>query len=58
MAAVACDYQKEKLRLARRLSPVRPAMTPAEATETMRIHRVAGGTGHCTAFMTVYPASV
>jgi magnesium chelatase family protein len=31
--------------LARRLTTIRPAMTLAEAIETMRIHRVAGRTG-------------
>jgi predicted ATPase with chaperone activity len=44
--------------LARRLTTMLPAMTLAEARETMRIHRVAGFTGDRTAFMTVYPASV
>jgi magnesium chelatase family protein len=45
-------------RLARRLTTSLPAMTLAEALETTRIHRVAGLTGDCTAFITVYPASV
>jgi hypothetical protein len=31
--------------LARRLTTLRPAMTPANATETTRLHRVAGLTG-------------
>jgi hypothetical protein len=44
--------------LAQRLTTMLPAMTLAEAIETTRIHRVAGLTGDCTAFMTVYPPSV
>jgi magnesium chelatase family protein len=44
--------------LARRLTTILPAMTLAEALETTRIHRVAGGTGGRTAFVTIYPASV
>jgi magnesium chelatase family protein len=38
--------------LARRLTTIVPAMTLAEAIETMRIHRVAGLTGDRTAFVT------
>jgi magnesium chelatase family protein len=45
-------------RLARRLTPMLPAMPLAEALETTRLHRVAGLTGDRTAFMTVYPPSV
>jgi magnesium chelatase family protein len=44
--------------LARRLTTILPAMTLAEAIETTRIRSVAGRTGDCTAFMTVYPPSV
>jgi hypothetical protein len=44
--------------LARRCPTILPAMTLAEAIETTRNHRVAGGTGDCTAFMTVYPPPV
>jgi hypothetical protein len=33
-------------------------MVHTEALDTTRIHRVAGLTGHCTAFMTVSPAAV
>jgi magnesium chelatase family protein len=47
-----------KSRLARQLTTGLPAMTVAEALETTRIHPVAGLTGHCTAFMTVYPPAV
>jgi magnesium chelatase family protein len=38
--------------LARRLTPIMPAMTLAEALETTRIHRVAGLTGERTALVT------
>ena len=41
--------------LARRLTTILPAMTPAEAIETTRIHRVAGRTGNRTAFVTTRP---
>jgi magnesium chelatase family protein len=41
-----------KSRLARRLTTMLPAMTLAEAIDTMRIHRVAGRTGDCTASVT------
>jgi magnesium chelatase family protein len=44
--------------LARRLTTILPAMTLADALETTRLHRVAGRTGNCTAFMTVYPPAV
>jgi hypothetical protein len=43
--------------LARRLTTLLPAMT-LDALETTRMHPVAGLTAHCTAFMTVSPASV
>jgi magnesium chelatase family protein len=45
-------------RLARRLTTILPVLSLAEALETTRIHHVSGRTGNCTAFMTVYPASV
>ena len=38
--------------LARRLTTILPAMTLAEAIETMRIHRVAGRTSDRTAVVT------
>jgi hypothetical protein len=41
--------------LARRLTSILPAMTLAEANETMRIHRVAGLTGDRTALVTTFP---
>ena len=41
--------------LARRLTTILPAMTLAEAIETMRIHRVAGRTGARTALVTTRP---
>jgi magnesium chelatase family protein len=42
-------------RLARRLTTIVPAMTLAEAIETIRIHRVAGLTGDRTALVTTRP---
>jgi hypothetical protein len=55
-----CDHHVLLLRppgagtsmLARRLTPIMPAMTLAEALETTRIHRVAGLTGERTALVT------
>jgi predicted ATPase with chaperone activity len=44
--------------LARRLTTILPVMTHTEALEPTRIHRVAGLASDCTAFMTLYPASV
>jgi Magnesium chelatase, subunit ChlI len=44
-----------KSMLARRLTPILPAMTLAEAIETTRIHRVAGRTGDRTAWVTTRP---
>ena len=41
--------------LARRLTTILPAMTLAEAMETMRLHRVAGLTGDRTALVTTGP---
>jgi magnesium chelatase family protein len=41
--------------LARRLTPSLPAMTPAEALETTRLHRTAGRTGARTALVTACP---
>jgi magnesium chelatase family protein len=41
--------------LARRLTPIVPAMTLAEAIETTRIHSVAGLTGARTAWVTTRP---
>jgi magnesium chelatase family protein len=41
--------------LARRLTTMLPAMTPAEALETTRLHRVAGLTGDRTALVTARP---
>ena len=41
--------------LARRLTPILPAMTLAEALETTRIHSVAGLTGDRTALVTTRP---
>ena len=41
--------------LARRLTIILPAMTLAEAIETMRIHRVAGLTSDRTAWVTTRP---
>jgi magnesium chelatase family protein len=41
--------------LARRLTTILPAMTPAEAVETTRIHRVAGLTGGRTALVMARP---
>jgi magnesium chelatase family protein len=42
-------------RLARRLTTIVPAMTLAEAIETIRIHRVADLTGDRTALVTTRP---
>jgi magnesium chelatase family protein len=42
-------------RLARRLTPILPAMTLPEAVETTRIHSVAGLTGARTALVTTRP---
>ena len=39
--------------LARRLTTILPAMSLAEAIETMRIHRVAGLTGERPALMAI-----
>jgi magnesium chelatase family protein len=50
MAAVECDYRAGTSMLARRLTTILPAMTLAEAIETMRIHRVAGRTDGRTAW--------
>jgi magnesium chelatase family protein len=44
--------------LTRRLTTILPAMTLAEAIETMRIHRVAGLTGDRTALVTTRPCRV
>jgi magnesium chelatase family protein len=44
--------------LARRLTTILPAMTPAEALETTRIHRVAGRPGARMALVTADPSSV
>ena len=41
--------------LARRLTTILPAMTPAEVIETTQIHRVAGLTGDRTALVTTRP---
>jgi magnesium chelatase family protein len=41
--------------LARRLNPLLPAMTLAEALETTRLHRVAGLTSDRTAWITTRP---
>src|SRR5262245_7175814 len=41
--------------LARRLTTILPAMTLAEAIEPTRIHRVAGRTCDCTAWVTTRP---
>ena len=41
--------------LARRLTTILPAMTLAEAIETMRIHSIAGLTGDPTAWVTTRP---
>jgi magnesium chelatase family protein len=41
--------------LARRLTTILPAMPPAEALETTRIHRVAGLTDARTALVTTRP---
>jgi len=41
--------------LARRLTPMLPAMTLAEALETTRVHRVAGLTGDRRALVTTRP---
>jgi magnesium chelatase family protein len=40
--------------LARRLATILPAMSLAEAIETTRIHRLAGLTGGCRAFVTTH----
>jgi magnesium chelatase family protein len=40
---------------ARRLTPMLPAMTLAEALETTRVHRVAGLTGDRTTVVTTRP---
>jgi magnesium chelatase family protein len=42
-------------RVARRLTTLLPAMTPPEAIETTRLHRVAGRTGSRTALVTTRP---
>jgi magnesium chelatase family protein len=44
--------------LARRLTTIRPAMTLAEAMETMRIHSVAGLTGDRSSLLTTRPCRV
>ena len=44
--------------LAHRLTRISPAMTLAEAIETMRIHRVADLTGAHTALVTTRPCRV
>jgi magnesium chelatase family protein len=44
-----------KSRLARRLTPILPAMSLAEALETTRIHRVAGRSGGHPAVVTTRP---
>jgi hypothetical protein len=49
--ALACPPGAGKLMLARRLTTILPAMTPAEVIEITRIHRVAGCTGDRTAAM-------
>ena len=41
--------------LARRFSTILPAMTLAEAIDSMRIHRVAGLTGDRTTLVTTRP---
>jgi magnesium chelatase family protein len=41
--------------LARRLTPIVPAMALREAPETTRLHRVAGRTGARTALVTARP---
>ena len=41
--------------LARPITTILPAMTLAEASETTRIHRVAGLTGDRTALVTTHP---
>jgi magnesium chelatase family protein len=41
--------------LARRLTPILPDMTLADAIETTRMHRVTGLTGDRTAFVTTRP---
>jgi magnesium chelatase family protein len=41
--------------LARRLTPIRPALNLADALETTRIHRVAGRTNDRTALVTTRP---
>ena len=41
--------------LARRLTTILPAMPLAEAIETTHLHRVAGRTGHRTAWATTHP---
>jgi magnesium chelatase family protein len=41
--------------LARRLTPILPAMSLAEAIDTTRIHSVAGLTGDRTALVTTLP---
>jgi magnesium chelatase family protein len=45
----------DKSMLARRRTTILPAMTLAEAIETMRIHRVAGLTGDGTALVITRP---
>jgi magnesium chelatase family protein len=55
MVAMECDHREEKSMLARRLTTILPAMTLAEAMETMRIQRVAGRTGDRTAWVTTRP---
>jgi magnesium chelatase family protein len=55
MAAVECNHRAGKSMLARRLTTILPAMTLAEAIETMRIHSVAGLTGDRTALVTTRP---
>jgi magnesium chelatase family protein len=44
--------------LARRLTTILPAMTLAEAMETMRIHSVAGLTGDRSSLLTTRPCRV
>jgi magnesium chelatase family protein len=52
---VECDHRAGQSRLARRLTTILPAMSLAEALETMGIHRVAGLTGDRTALVTTRP---
>jgi magnesium chelatase family protein len=55
MAAVDCNLRAGKSILARRLPTMLPAMTLAEALDTMCIHRVTGRTGARTAVVTTRP---